>query len=255
MVSYICGKTIEEQLKELGVKQGDILLVHGSMKALGQNDLKIEVLIKSIETVLGEKGTLLIPALSYESVDGIKNDTFSIKDTPSDIGALSECFRKMNGVIRSVHPTHSVCARGRFAKELLENHYLDQTPCGPNSPFRLVNEMGGHILFLGCGLKPNTSMHGIEELVEPDYLYGETLQYKLFNANREKSYKYYKTHGFENMEQCYERIEDLLEEGTELKKGKVLEAECYLINAKAMWKKATKALKEDEHYFVDVKTS
>ena len=32
---------------------------------------------------------------------------------------------------------------------------MDQTPCGPNSPFRLVNEMGGHILFLGCGLNPN----------------------------------------------------------------------------------------------------
>ena len=69
-------------------------------------------------------------------------------------------------------------------------------------------------------------MHGVEELVEPDYLYGEMLQYKLFNVNREKSYKYYKTHGFKNTIQCYDRIEALLEEGTELKKGKVFEAEC-----------------------------
>ena len=81
------------------------------------------------------------------------------------------------------------------------------------------------------------------------------LQYKLFNVNREKSYKYYKTHGFKNTIQCYDRIEALLEEGTELKKGKVLEAECYLINAKAMWKKAMDILREDEHYFVDVKKS
>ena len=94
-------------------------------------------------------------------------------------------------------------------------------------------------------------MHGVEELIEPDYLYGEMLQYKLFNVNREKSYKYYKTHGFKNTIQCYDRIEALLEEGTELKKGKVLEAECYLINAKAMWKKAMDILREDEHYFVE----
>jgi aminoglycoside 3-N-acetyltransferase len=255
VIGYVYNKAMEEQLRDLGVREGDILLVHSSIKALGLKDLKIESLIKSIENVLGEKGTLLMPTLSYKSVDGNNNDTFSVKDTPSDVGVLSECFRKMDGVVRSLHPTHSVCAKGRFAKELLENHHLDQTPCGPNSPFRLVNEMGGHILFLGCGLNPNTSMHGVEELVEPDYLYGDMLQYKLFNVNREKSYKYYKTHGFKNTIQCYDRIEALLEEGTELKKGKVLEAECYLINAKAMWKKAMNRLREDEHYFVDVKKS
>lgn len=251
VISYIYNKTIEEELRELGVKEGDVLLVHASMKSLGYSDLKAEAVIKSIEAVLGEKGTLLMPALSYKTVDGYKNDTFSMKDTPSDVGMLSECFRKMNGVIRSLHPTHSVCARGRFAKELLENHHLDHTPCGPNSPFRLINEMGGHILFLGCGLEYNTSMHGVEELVEPDYLYGDTVQYKLFNANREKSYKYYKTHRFNNMAQRYERLEALLEAGNEIKKGKVLEADCYLLDAKAGWKKAYDAFKQNSYYFVD----
>ena len=255
MISYVYNKVVEGQLRDLGVREGDILLVHSSIKALRLNDLTIEALIKTIENVLGEKGTLLMPALCYKSVDGYINNTFSVKDTPSDVGALSECFRKMSGVMRSLHPTHSVCAKGRFAKELLETHYLDQTPCGINSPFRLLNEMGGHILFLGCGLKPNTSMHGVEELVAPDYLYDEAVQYKLFNVNREKSYKYYKKHGFKDTIQCYDRIEALLEEGTELKKGKVLEAECYLISAKAMWKKAANALQEDEYYFVDTKKS
>lgn len=251
MDGYSYNKTIEEQLRQLGVKEGDILLVHASMKSLGHSDLKAETVIKSIQAVLGDKGTLLMPTLSYKGVDGYKNDTFSIKDTPSDVGALSECFRKMEGVIRSVHPTHSVCAKGRFAKELLENHSIDHTPCGPNSPFRLIKEMGGHILFLGCGLECNTSMHGVEELVEPKYLFGDMVQYKIFNATREKTYKYYKTHGFEQVNQCYDRLEKLLEQDVEIKKGKVLEADCCLLEAKAVWKKAQEALKEDSLYFVE----
>ena len=32
---------------------------------------------------------------------------------------------------------------------------------------------------LGCGLRPNTSMHAIEELVEPPYLFGPPLSYQL----------------------------------------------------------------------------
>ena len=89
MIGYVYNKAMEEQLRDLGVREGDILLVHSSIKALGLKDLKIESLIKSIENVLGEKGTLLMPTLSYKSVDGNNNDTFSVKDTPSDVGALS----------------------------------------------------------------------------------------------------------------------------------------------------------------------
>ena len=32
---------------------------------------------------------------------------------------------------------------------------------------------------LGCGLAPNTSMHAIEELVAPPYLFGEPLVYTM----------------------------------------------------------------------------
>lgn len=253
MEGYNCNKVVEQRLRELGVKEGDILLVHASLKSLGQPGLKAELVIKGIEAILGEKGTLLMPALTYKQVDGYENDIFSIKDTESEVGMLSECFRKMPGVVRSLHPTHSVCARGRFAQELVGNHYMDNTPCGPNSPYRLIKEMGGQILLIGCGLEKNTSMHGVEELINPEYLFGDMIEYKLYNVNREKSYRGYRIHNFANVNQRYDRLQEVLVEGTEIKKATVFDAECYLINAKAMWKKAYDTMKEDEMFFVETR--
>lgn len=248
---YNSNKVIEQQLRQLGVKEGDILLVHASLKSLGQPRVKAEMVIKGIETVLGEKGTLLMPTLTYKQVDGYKNDTFSVKDTESEVGMLSECFRRMPGVVRSLHPTHSVCARGRFANELVATHYMDNTPCGPNSPYRLLKEMGGHILIIGCGLEKNTSMHGVEELVQPEYLFGDIIEYKLYNGNREKSFKKYKTHNFQGITQRYDRLKDILEEEKDIKEITILDAQCYLINARTMWKKAYDTMQKNRYYFVD----
>ncbi|MCK5372591.1 MAG: aminoglycoside N(3)-acetyltransferase, partial [Cyclobacteriaceae bacterium] len=51
-------------------------------------------------------------------------------------------------------------------------------------------------------------------------------------------------------EQRYDRIENILNDH-ELIKGKVLEADCYLMNAKALWTKAFEKLKENPLYFVE----
>lgn len=246
-------KKIAKQMGDLGVKKSGVLLVHSSLKSLGSVEGGIETIIKGMQLALDEQGTLLMPALTYGAVDGIKNDEFSAKDTPSEVGALTEYFRTMPGVIRSVNPTHSVCGIGKYAREMLSAHHLDTTPCGPHSPYKLLSEIGGQILLIGCGLQSNTSMHGVEELVEPGYLFGETLKYRVYNGMREKNYIDCRRHDFSNVEQRYDRLANLLDYGKTLKVGKILEADCYLIDAKAMWKVAYEMLKKDETYFVDQK--
>ena len=57
----------KRDLLELGVKPGDMVLVHSSMKALG-TECAPEEIIDAMEEVLGEEGTLLMPALTYENV-------------------------------------------------------------------------------------------------------------------------------------------------------------------------------------------
>ena len=50
--------------------------------------------------------------------------------------------------------------------------------------------------------------------------------------------------------QHYSKIEQLLEKG-EIERGKVLKADCVLLNAKAVWEKGNAKLKEDPFFFVD----
>ncbi|MHC4717374.1 MAG: AAC(3) family N-acetyltransferase, partial [Planctomycetota bacterium] len=157
-----------EELVAAGVRPGGVVLVHSSLRALGTVPGGPETVVAALLRAVGPDGTLLMPALSYASV-GRDSPVFDARHTPSCVGAVSEHFRTRPGTIRSVHPTHSVCGVGRQAAEMLADHHLDTTPVGPRSPFRRVPDYGGQVLMLGCGLRPNTSIHGVEELAEPPY--------------------------------------------------------------------------------------
>jgi aminoglycoside 3-N-acetyltransferase len=101
---------------------------------------------------------------------------------------------------------------------------------------------------LGCGLEPNTSMHAIEELIEPPYLYGPPLDYYITLADGTSLTKTYQPHNFHGWEQRYERVEQIMANG--LHRGRVLNAECYLLEAKSLWDSAVKAMRQDPLYFV-----
>jgi aminoglycoside 3-N-acetyltransferase len=206
--------------------------------------------IQGLWQALGADGTLLLPALSYEYV-GKLNPVFDALRTPSCVGAIAEYFRLRPGTLRSVHPTHSVCAIGVQAASITGDHQLDHTPVGPHSPFRKLRDLGGQLLFLGCGLRPNTSMHGVEELAEPPYLYGEMISYRLVLADGRELMLDSRHHGFQGYRQRYDRLEPLLDQGTELRVGKVLDAQAHLLEAQSMWQVALAAYRRDPLYFVD----
>ena len=236
-------------LRHLGVKENAALLVHSSLRSLGNFPDRAALAVDALRQSVGELGTILMPALSYETVDVI-NPYFDVRETPSCVGALTEYFRTMPDMRRSIMPTHSVCGVGFHADDLLDEHHLDDTPCGPHSPYRKLKEINGQILFIGCGLKPNTSMHAIEELVEPPYLFGDYVDYEITLVDGSKETMKLRRHGFVGYEQRYDRVEDILNNPF-LQKGKVLDADCYLLEAPALWEKAHERLLDDSLFFVD----
>ena len=133
---------------------------------------------------------------------------------------------------------------------LLEPHAQDRTPCGPNSPFHTLPEHDGQILMLGCGLEPNTSMHAIEEMCIPPYLYAQPITYRLRRADGSVQDKVYTPHGFDGWRQRYERVRQVLG-GPGLREGQVLKARAFLIEAAALWEAVLAALRGDPLYFVD----
>ncbi|HHV50557.1 MAG TPA: AAC(3) family N-acetyltransferase [Clostridiales bacterium] len=235
----------------MGLWRGEVLLVHSSMSSLGFFvEGGYDAVIDAFLEVLGDTGTLLFPALSYATVTR-EFPVFSLKGTPCCIGKLPEAFRKRPGVIRSLHPTHSVCAVGRLAKEITMNHGMDTTPVGPNSPFRRLYEFGGRILMLGCGLRPNTFMHGVEEIAEVPYLLSPLpVEYECILPDGSKIKTTHLRHGFNGLIQRYDRVLNILEPG-DFVEGYVGKAHCYLLDTKPLMEKSLLKLKDDPFYFVD----
>jgi len=236
-------------LLEMGLRRGGVALVHSSLSSLGHVHGGAETVVRGLLEALGDEGTLLLPALSYEHVNA-EQPRFDVRHTPSNIGAIAEHFRTRDGSRRSLHPTHSVCGVGPRAGELLGEHHLDCTPCGPHSPFRRLRKVGGQVVFLGCGMRPNTSIHGVEELAEPPYLFGETVHFELVDVDRQVISMDCRCHNFRGWAQRYERIGGLLE-GDGLEVGTVLQATVHILEAELMWARGEEALKRNPLFFVE----
>jgi aminoglycoside 3-N-acetyltransferase len=236
---------LTHDLRAIGLQRGDTVLVHSSFRALGVE--QPETLVQALIHAVGEPGTLLFPALSYRQLPPTVHNTLT---TPSCIGFLPEYFRTRPGTRRSLHPTHSACGVGARVDELLGEHSRDTTPCGPHSPFHKLLHCGGKILMLGCGLRPNTTMHAIEEYCQPPYLFGEPLTYTLTDAAGITFEKLYTPHDFAGFAQRYDRIAALLDD-RQLARGSVGAAAAYLIDAHALYRQALAQLRRDPYFFVE----
>lgn len=240
---------IAQDLIAAGLRPGTCVLVHSSLSSLGYVPGGPETVIQGLLAALGPEGTLLMPALSYAHVHA-HQPFFDVLRTPSNVGAIPEAFRIRPGTQRSVNPTHSVCGVGPRAAELLSRHQQDETPCGPHSPFRLLWQAGGQIVFLGCGLRPNTSMHAVEELVEPPYLFGGVGEYRVRLLTGQEIPLRCRRHNFAGYTQRYDRLAGLLK-ARELRAGRVLRAVAHVVPCEPMWDRALAALRRDPFFFVE----
>ena len=59
---------LKQDLLQLGVREGDCLLVHSSFKSLGGVEGGAEGFFDVLLSLLGQEGTLVMPTLSYETV-------------------------------------------------------------------------------------------------------------------------------------------------------------------------------------------
>jgi len=156
-------------LHNLGFTDGAIVMVHSSFSTVKRRvpDITPEKLIRQMQELLGFEGTLLMPNFAFRGRQSHYVDThtyFDVQKTPSSVGVLTEVFRKMPGVVRSYHPTHSVAGWGRHAKDILSTHHLGST-FGVTSPFYRLREYDGLVVGLGRRYRYTfTITHVAEEL-------------------------------------------------------------------------------------------
>ena len=155
----------------------EIVMVHCSFNDLAPTYTgTARELLDGLVELTGPSRTLAMPAFFFA---GARNDPVAhYRETPrwdarrqaSETGVLSEAFRRRRGVRRSLHPTHSVCALGPLAGELVEGHHLAGTTFGEGTPFAVMAAHRTAILGIGTEYFRNlTQVHAAEDLLGDRY--------------------------------------------------------------------------------------
>lgn len=157
-------------LRNNGVNPGDLLFVHSSLKSLGFVEGGPDTVISALLEAVGDEGTVMLP--TYYMPGGGILSTCQIPDYEfdprihgSNMGALPEAFLKFPNVHRSIHPTHSVSAIGKYAKYLTESHHLAASVFGEGSPWERCWQLNGKVFGLGISMGPVTFYHLLEDRV------------------------------------------------------------------------------------------
>ena len=169
---------ITADLRRMGVADGDLLMVHASLRAIGPVDGGADGVLDALEAAVGVDGTLLMN-LSARDDWGWVNDLpesergellddappFDFLVTPADpeVGVLAEVLRTRPRTKVSDHPEGRFGASGRLADLLVDDVPWDDY-YGPRSPLERFVQGGGRVLRLGADLGTLTVLHFVEYL-------------------------------------------------------------------------------------------
>src|SRR5690606_18185468 len=157
-------------MKSMGMQKGSVVFIHSSMTEFYNYTGTAEELIHNIIDVIGEDGTLMMPA--YPKTQKLNDEVdFDVLNSPSGAGYLSEVFRKMPGVKRSINLQHSVCAYGKLAEHFTNEHHLSSTAWDQYSPYYKMCENNGLVFSFGLPNMIGTFIHCTESLLKDKYKY------------------------------------------------------------------------------------
>ena len=173
----ITAVNVKSALRRLGVEEGDTILTHSSFKSLGEVENGAQGVIDGMKMAVGEEGTVVFPTLvQNDFANAYKN--WNKETTPSDVGYLTEYFRKLPGAKRSDQATHSVAALGKLADYITETHGQSglrhgpygETPFAADSPWEKMYKLNTKMLFIGVTSRKCTMHHYVEYIFVDELL-------------------------------------------------------------------------------------
>jgi aminoglycoside 3-N-acetyltransferase len=177
--AYVTRESLVADLRKLGVRTGQSILLHASLRSLGWVEGAAPAVVAALSEAIGRGGTLIVPATTAansttspayrERTRGMtarqrrayrrSMPPFDPASTPgTGTGAIAECLRTMAGAERSTHPQSSFAAIGARAGHYMSDH-ADDCHLGEDSPLAKLYEAGAWILMLGVGFDTCTAFH------------------------------------------------------------------------------------------------
>lgn len=172
--------TIVADLRALGVRAGDLVMAHASLKAIGPVEGGAVGVVEALDRAVGPTGTVLMVLGAKDEHDWVNRrpeaerarllrgarpfDAATTRAEP-EVGMLAEVLRRQPGTRVSDHPEGRFGARGRLAQELVAKVPWDDY-YGPGSPLDRLVDQGGRVLRLGADLDTVTLLHLAEYLAD-----------------------------------------------------------------------------------------
>lgn len=154
-------ETFIRDLKNMGLTGTETIMIHSSMKAIGEVEKGADTVIDAFMEFFQE-GLLLLPTHTWAQMSK-EYATFDPATEPACVGILPNIFRQREGVLRSLHPTHSIAAYGKNAAEYIKGEENATTPCPPGGCWDRLREVNAKILLLGVTHGRNTFIHSVDE--------------------------------------------------------------------------------------------
>jgi aminoglycoside 3-N-acetyltransferase len=239
-----------DQLKESGIKQNDTLLVHSSMRAIGDVEGRADTVIDVLMEYLTD-GLLILPTHTWAQM-GEDYLLFDPKIERACVGILPNIFMKRKNVVRSLHPTHSVAAYGNKANEYIDGDENWDTPCAKGGCWGKLYDMDAKILFIGVGMERNTFIHSVEEWVNvPNRLSDKRVPFQVKKDQNciieRPAYRHYHPNG--STSDYYVKLQQPFLETGVIKRMKFGEASCFVGKAKEMANMTLQFLENDLDVF------
>ncbi|MCR5620446.1 MAG: AAC(3) family N-acetyltransferase [Treponema sp.] len=162
-------------LREIGASDCRTLFVHsdiqfGQMNPVYKRREFMESLLRLFDDLKVEN--IIMPAFTY-SFNNEKE--FDVRTSRSLMGALSESFRKQEGIYRTLDPMCSFAVKGRLADEF-RAYTPEHNSLGPGSCYDFLNKQDGvKYLFFGADLAESfTYVHHVERMIDVPYRFDKT---------------------------------------------------------------------------------
>lgn len=245
-----CLQDIVNALKKTGIQKGDSIFVHSDLKSFGKiinvgRNEYIETFIKALINTIGESGNLIMPTFSYTFC---KRQDFDPESTPSTVGIMTEHFRKLPDVRRSIDAIFSVAAYGPD-KEYFTNVNTD---CfGKESIFEKLYLKNAKIVFIG-NIFDITYMHFVEQDFGVPYRFIKKFSGKVKIGNERKNYTFnYNVRPLDqNIEYDLEKIANNLDSFGILRKAKLGYSQIRTLDARKVFKIITQELEKNVYFLL-----
>lgn len=249
-VGDVTKKDLYNALIKVGANDCKYLFIHSSLSFGTPNPelSKKELLGHIVDAILALKvENILMPTFTFSFCN---REEFDVQNTKSSMGILTEYFRKMDGVKRSVDPMMSVAMVGKDYSVIED---ISNNSCGEGCTYDLLHKKGDcKFLFLGNRISDcMTYTHYIEVIEKVPYRYAKEFRGNVINNGETEEKTYYLDVRYKDVDAFTDRrIDDLILQNGVGKTAVLGDTQICIASEEGVYKYLREAIKENPLYML-----